>query len=131
MVRHFPEAFDAFLNLAAGQAQNSFLALLLRLQLRTQLCESVFKTHTQLRAFRLKLFGQFFYLLLVNFILAEVLHDLVHGHEQLGSGGNLADDLVFHADVVILVRPEERAVGANPLTVLDANDFKLPLMQRT
>jgi hypothetical protein len=131
MVWHFPEAFDAFLNLAAGQAQNGFLPLLLGQQLRTQFCESVFKTHTQLRPFSLELFSKFFYLLLVNFILAKVLYNLIHGHEQLGPGGNLTDNFMFHPDVVVLMRTEERAVGANPLTVLNANNLELPVVQRT
>lgn len=68
---------------------------------------------------------------MVYLVTAEVVHDLVHRHEQLSAIGDLTDDLVLHPDVVALMLAEQSTVGANADPILDADDLKLALVQGT
>lgn len=77
-----------------------------------------------------EILGQFFDLRLVNFVLSELVHNLVHGHEEFTSSCNLFNHFIFLAHLVALVFSEKSAIGADTDSVVDANDFKFAFVLR-
>ncbi len=67
-------------------------------------------------------------LYLIDAILGDVVHDLVHLNEELGPDFKLVHDFLFHTYVVTLMRSEKRTSGTDARPVLDANDLNFTVV---
>lgn len=98
--------------------QDHLTRLLLRLQNPGQLSVLVADLYLQAIVFVGKIEGKLLDRVLVNPVLAQVLHYLIHGYEQLCPLRDFVDDLIFHPHVVTPVRPEQGTMRAYALPVL-------------
>ena len=73
--------------------------------------------------FRGEFFGKLLNEALINFVFTELLHNLVHGHEQLRPLCDFIDDFMFHPDVVAFVLSEKRTISAYSYTILNADNL--------
>ena len=105
--------------------------MLLDLQKHFQLVEFLLKNTTKFVRFISELGSHSANLNLIDPVLGNVIHDLVHLNKQLRAYCQLVHYLGLHANIVTLVLTKERAGGANSQSTLNADDFDLALVLLT
>ena len=128
--RDLSHPFKPFLNQLLVLKQDSFLLLFSHIERISQLSKLVPHLSAQLVVLDCEILGQLFDLRLVNFVLSELVHNLVHGHKEFACSGDLFDYFIFLAHLVALVFSEKSAIGADTDSVVDANDFKFAFVLR-
>ena len=122
-VRHSLQPAYLILDELQVRLQNALRFLLLDLQHSFQFAELLLEIVLELIGLHAELRVHLCHRVLVDAILRDVIHDLIHLNEQLRPNGELVDHFLLHAHVVALVRAEKCTRGADALAALDADDF--------